>query len=149
MHAGEKGFHAPKISENFLKRRKPLIKKILTPTLIAVTNQSHQLTGSVQGERPRTPRQLKSSFFRSAIAFAVVALIAAGHQVLPGRPPASRARHYMVQGQLRAGEHSTAELTRVAVSQQYVFSRKRPALLRNVAVRQQPNYGWNAMRVRR
>jgi hypothetical protein len=46
-------------------------------------------------------------------------------------------------------ENSTAELASVSVSQQNVFPRKRPALLRNVPVRQQPNHRRDSMGMRR
>ena len=54
------------------------VKKILAPFLVTISDQTHELARSVKSERPRTALQLKTSFFGCAVAFAVVASVAAG-----------------------------------------------------------------------
>src|SRR5579862_3016780 len=118
-----------------------LVEEILAPLLVALPNQAHQLPRSVQRERTRAPLQLEARFFRRAIALAVVAGVAACDQILPGRAPAARARHHVVERQLRRGKRRAAELARVAVAQQDVLARKSAALLRDMPVAEQPDHG--------
>src|SRR5713226_4441290 len=97
MHEGKKGFHS--CQESRSRRRKPrkcLVKKVLTPPLIAMPDQPHKLPGSMQRERPGPPRQLQPRLFRRAVALAVIAAVAACYQVLPGGPPPARSRHHVV-----------------------------------------------------
>jgi hypothetical protein len=56
MLGGEKGFHDFKKISPPLISPKSLVKKILTPPLVAMADQPHQLPGSVQRKRPRPPR---------------------------------------------------------------------------------------------
>ena len=53
----------------------------------------------------------------------------------------------MVQRQFGTWKNSPAELASIAVAKQNVFARKRAALLRNVAIGEQPNYRGNFMGV--
>lgn len=129
--------------------QKPLIKQILTPPFVAMSDEPHQLPRGMQRERPRPPRQFKPGFFRRAVALAVIATVATSHQVLPRRTPAARSRYNMVQRQFRTGKNSPAELASIPVSQQNVFPRKRPALLRNMPIGQQTNHRRHLVRVRR
>src|SRR5580704_1058893 len=94
----------------------------------------------MQREWPRTPCELQPRFFRSAVALAIVALIAAGNEIFPGRMSAARTRHYVIKRQLRRRKRTRAELARIPVTQQNVLARKSAALLRNVPVSQQTNY---------
>ena len=125
--------------------RKHLVEQVLTPPFIAVTNQPHELPRGMQRKRTRAPGQFESRFFWRAIAFAVVAAIAARDKVFPRRTPAARTRHHVVERKLRAWKYAPSELARVAVAQQNVFPRKRAALLRNMPVRKQSNHGGNSM----
>ena len=51
-----------------------------------------------KGARPAS--QFDAGFFGSAVAFAVVAAIAARHQILPGGAAASRTRHDVIESEL-------------------------------------------------
>src|SRR5271170_444779 len=105
MRSSEKGFQYLKKSCHSLFHRKLLIKQVLTPPLVAVPDEPHQLPGGMQGERPWPPRQFKPGFFRRTVALAVIATVATSHQVFPRRTAAARSRHNMVQRQLRAGKN--------------------------------------------
>lgn len=126
-----------------------LVKKIFAPLLVAMSDQAHQLPRSVQCERSRPPLQFNSSFFRRAVAFAVVTRVAARHQVFPRRASPARTRHHVIQRQLGSGEHPRAKLARVPVAQQNILPRKRAALLRNMPVAQEANYRRHLHRILR
>jgi len=79
MHGSKKGFTFQKKLADSLFRRKCLIKQVLTPPLVAVSDQSHQLPRRMQCERPWPPRQFKPGFFRRPVALAVIATVAASH----------------------------------------------------------------------
>src|SRR5258708_2688802 len=149
MAASQKGFLRRNLFSNIKLAPQTSVKQILAPPFIAVPDQPHQLPGSVQRKRPRSARQLQAGFFRCPVALAVIAPVAAGHQVLPGRSPASRARHHVVQRQFRARKYAHAKLTSIAVPQQYVLPRKRAALLRNMPVREQADHGRHFVGMRR
>jgi hypothetical protein len=149
MHGSEKGFHYLKKVFSALISPKTLVKQILTPPLVPMPDQPHQLPRGMQRERPRPPRQFKSRLFRRPVALAVIATVTARDQVLPRRAPAPRSRHNMVQRQLRTRKNPPTELAGIPVPQQNVFPRKRAALLRNVPIGKQPNYRRDFVRMRR
>src|SRR5882672_2702881 len=97
------------------------VEQILAPLFILVADQAHQLPGGMQCEGARAPRQSNPGFFRSAVSLAVVALVAASDQILPGRPSAARSRDDVIQGQLRGRKRAAAELAGVTVAQQDVL----------------------------
>src|SRR5579862_7693813 len=105
MHGGKKGFHYLKKICRLDFSWKCLVKQILTPPLIAVADQPHQLPRGVQCEGPRPPCQFETSLFWRPVALTIVAAVAAGHQILPGRTPAARPWHHMVQRQFRTGKN--------------------------------------------
>src|SRR5271154_7467431 len=109
--------------------------------------QAHQLPRGMQREWPGPAPQLQTSFFGGAIALAIVAGVAGRHQILPGRAPAARARHDVVEGEFGSRQGRAAELASVAVAQQNVLARKRAALLRDVPVGEQADHGWNLDRL--
>src|SRR5271154_143583 len=111
------------ISSWLLFRRKRLIKQVLTPPFVAVSDEPHQLPGGMQSERPRSPCQFEPGLFRSPVAFAVIATVATRHQILPRRPPAARSWHHVIQRQLRTGEDPSTELAGIPVTQQNIFPR--------------------------
>src|ERR1700693_4673583 len=134
---------AEKVAPGFKSRRglKRLVEKVFAPFLVAMTDQAHQLARSVKSERARAALKFQASFFRSAIAFTIVAPVAAGHQILPGGAAAARTRHHVVECQFRSRQSVATKLASVAVAQQNIFSRERPALLRDVAVSEKTNHG--------
>ena len=77
----------------------------------------------MQSKRAGTPRERNPGFLGRAVALAVVALVAAGHQILPGGTSASGSRHNMIQSQLRGRKRAAAELTSIPVAQKYIFPR--------------------------
>src|ERR1700730_13391410 len=102
MHSATKGFLFRLKFFRLTVFGKSLIKQVLTPPLVAMTDQTHELPGGMQRERPRPARQFKSGLFRCAGSLAVVAVVAASDQILPGRTAAPRTRHYVVQGKFRS-----------------------------------------------
>ena len=87
-------------------------------------DQAHQLARSVQRKRPRPALQLDSGFFRRPVALAVVAGIAARHQILPRRASAARARHHVVERQLGRRKHARRRIGRCSGRAEEYFSAK-------------------------
>src|SRR5580692_2679135 len=99
--------HAPKIISLHEKRRETiarkgcqaifdqcavrLIEQILAPLIVALAEQPHQMPASMQTERPRRARQAHARFIRRTAPLAVIAGMAAGHQILPRRLAGARA----------------------------------------------------------
>jgi hypothetical protein len=105
-----------------IHRRESLVEEVLSPLLVAVADQAHQLPGSVQGKRTWAALELQPGLFGSTITFAVVALVAASHKVFPRRASPARTRHHVVERKLRRRKSVRAELASVAVAQKDVFS---------------------------
>src|SRR5208282_3671689 len=103
MRPDEKGFLG-KIA------RKSSVEKVLPPLLVLMPDQAHELPRSVERKRPRTPGQFQAGFFRSPVALAIVAVVAAGYEVLPRRMSAARAGHNVIERQLRRRKRLTAKL---------------------------------------
>src|SRR5579864_726434 len=85
FHCREKSVGVPRPRKKFLVEDVCLIEEVLAPLLVFVPDQAHELPGSVQGEGTRPARQRQAGFLRRAVALTVVALVAARHQILPGR----------------------------------------------------------------
>jgi hypothetical protein len=83
MYSSEKGFLEPKKVLEKFRVGKTLVKQVLTPPFVAMPDHPHQLPRSVQRKRARPARQLKPRFFRSSVALAVVAPVAARYQIFP------------------------------------------------------------------
>src|SRR5580704_17973446 len=124
MQPNEKGFHYLKKNCRTYFSRNCLVKQILTPPLVAVSDQPHQLQRSMQRKGPRPSGQFEPGFFRSPVALAIVAAVAASHQVFPGRTPAARPGHYMIQRQFRTRKSPSTKLASISVAQQNIFTRK-------------------------
>ncbi len=97
------------------------------------------MAAGVEIEGARFARGLHIGFVRELVAFAAVAGMAAGDEVLPGGEAAARAGNHMVQREFAGGESGAAILAGVAVAQQNVFSRQSARLVRNAAILQQPD----------
>jgi hypothetical protein len=126
-----------------LPRGKFLKEEVLAPLLVFVPDEAHKLARSVKRERARPSRKFQASFLGSAVALAVVAGVAAGHEVFPRRASTSRARHHVIERQLAGRKCPRAELARVVIAQKNIFTRKRARLLRDVPVGKQANDRWN------
>src|SRR5579883_3642133 len=109
-------------SPKLYPRRKPvatggvLIKQILAPLGVALAQHAHQVAARVEAERPRLPGQFHPGFLRGAAALAVIARMAAGHQVLPCRLAGARTRDYVIQRELRRRQGAMAILAGVAIA---------------------------------
>src|SRR5208283_3797926 len=97
----------------------------------------------MERERPGTAHQAQTGFLGSAVALAVVALVAAGDEVLPGGVAPAGTRHDVVERELGSGERPAAELARIAIAQKDILAREGAGLLGNVAIGQQANDGRN------
>src|SRR5258708_33289701 len=122
MYGSKKGFTS---TELFFKQidlaAEILVKQILTPPLVAVSDQTYELPGGMQRKRPGPPGQLQPILFRGPVALPVVAAVAASHQIFPRRAAATRPRHHVVQRQFRTREDPPTELTRIPVAQQNIL----------------------------
>src|ERR1700676_2926782 len=106
-----------------------LIEEVLAPTIVSPPEHAHDLSAGVQRERTGlTQEDHIVDFTQHAVAFAPVAAVAAGHQVLPRRVAAAGARNYMIQRKFSGCKHLAAVLARVAVAKQNVFARQRARL---------------------
>src|SRR5262245_9409842 len=101
-----------------------LVKEVLPPLRIALSEHTHEVATGVQTEWARLPQQLHAGFIGRAIALAIVAGIAAGHQVLPRRFSGARTRNHVIQRELRRGERLVTVLARVAIAHQDVLTRE-------------------------
>src|SRR5580704_16597646 len=81
-------------------KAKNSVEEILAPLLVSVSDQTHQLARRMQSKWARTALQFETSFLGRAIAFVVVAGVAAGHEVLPRRSASARAWQHVIQRQL-------------------------------------------------
>src|SRR5258708_34029162 len=122
MYGSKKGFTS---TELFFKQidlaAEILVKQILTPPLVAVSDQTHELPGGMQRKRPGPPGQLQASLFRGPGALPVVAAVAASHQIFPRRAAATRPRHHGSQRHFRSREDPPTDWTRVPSAQQHVL----------------------------
>jgi len=100
-------------------------------------HQPHDVAAGVKIEGAGFAHWLHVGFVRKLVAFAAVARMAAGDQVLPGGEAAAGAGNYMVQRKFAGGERGAAILAGVAIAQQNVLTRERPRLMRNAAILQQ------------
>ena len=82
-----------------------------------------------------------AGLFRSSGPLPVVAAMAAGDQVFPGRFAGARPRDHMIQSQLAGRQCAMAVLAGVSVAHQNVLARERPGLARNSLVFQEPDHG--------
>src|SRR5687768_4749342 len=115
------------------------VKKILAPGLIRPAQIAHNLPVHMKRKATRAAQQMHPGFFRSAIALAMIASLAAGHQVIPGRISTARSRQHMVQGELRRRKLFATILAARMITQQNVFARQRTALEGDVYVFSQAN----------
>ena len=100
-----------------------LVEQILSPLIVRVPHQAHDVAAGVEIEGSRFPRGLHVGFVRKLIAFAAVAGMAAGDEIFPGRESPARARNHMIERKFTRGKRGAAILAGVAVAQQDVFPR--------------------------
>ena len=62
-----------------------LIKQILSPLIIRAADHSHDVPAGVERKGPGLLQELHIGLTQQMVAFAAIAGMAAGHQVLPRR----------------------------------------------------------------
>ena len=103
------------------RRRIKSVIQILAPLFLRLPEHADQVAAGVEVVGPRLARKFQSGLFGGAVALAVVAAVAAGDEVVPRALPAARARHHVVERQLRRRQAVAAELAGIAVAQQDVL----------------------------
>ena len=100
-----------------------LVEQILSPLIIRMPHQPHDVATGVKIKGTRFPRGPHVGFVRKLVAFAAVARMAAGDEVFPSGEAAARARDHVVQREFAGWKRGAAILAGVAVAQQNVFPR--------------------------
>ena len=118
----------------------PLIEEILSPLVVGAAHQSHNVAAGMKVECAGFAHQLHARFRWRLVAFAAVARMAASDEVLPGGGTSARARDYMIKSQFSRRQDRRAILAGIAIAQQNVLTRQRPALMRNAAILQQSDH---------
>ncbi len=98
------------------------------------------MTTGVQAERTWRSRKAHPRFFRSTAPLAIVAKMAARDQIFPSRFTRARPRLHVIERQFSRIESSQAILARITIAHQNILPRKRPRLMRNAAILQQPDH---------
>ena len=80
-----------------------LIEQIFSPLIVGVAHQAHDVAAGVEIERARFTRGLHVGFVWKLVAFAAIAGMTAGDQVLPGGEASSRAWNHVIQREFAGG----------------------------------------------
>ena len=114
------------------------VKKVLTPLLVAIADQLHQLPRGIQSEGPGSAGQANPGFLGGAVALAVVAAVAVATRFSrkDRRPANAEPRDREWLGTPKA----TPQNWQVLRSRSKMFLRERARLLRDVAIGQQANH---------
>src|SRR5271156_790896 len=99
------------------------------------------MPAGVQTEWARRSSQPHSGFLGRAAALAIVAGMAAGHQILPGSLTGARPRHDMVERKLGRRQWAMAILAGITIPHQDVLAGKSTGLVRDAAIFEQPDHG--------
>ena len=86
-------------------------------------HQAHDVAAGVEIEGTRLAGGPHVGFVRKLIAFAAIAGVATGDEVLPSGEASARARDHVVEGEFSGGKIGAAILTGVAVAQKDVLTR--------------------------
>ena len=97
------------------------------------------MPAGMQTERARLAGQLESGLFRRAAPFAVIAAMAAGHQIFPRRLAGARTRDHVIERQLPGRQYLQAVLASIPVAHQDILARESAGLVRDTAVFQEPD----------
>jgi len=87
------------------------------------------MAAGMQTERSRRAGKFHPRFLRRPIALSVIAVMAAGDQVLPCGFPGARARNDVVERQFARGQRLVAILARVPVAHENVLARESTRLM--------------------
>ena len=109
--------------------------EVLAPGGVGAANHAHDMAGGVEGEGPGLALELHvGEFVQELVAFAAVAVVAAGYEVFPGGEAAAGAGDDVVEGELAGGEDDVAVLAGVAVAQEDVLAGECAGLVGDSAV---------------
>src|SRR5258708_22986219 len=111
-----------------------LIEEVLAPLIVALGQQAHEVRAGVEAEGPGRSRQFEAGFLRRTAALAIVAGMAAGHQIFPSGFAGARARDHVIESEFAGGHGPVTILAGVAVAHQDIFAPKSARLCRNPAV---------------
>ena len=115
-----------------------LIEEIFAPPVVAPAQHAHDLATGVEGERPRVAHEDHVvDFVEHAVAFAAIASMAAGDEILPGRVSAPGAGNHVVESELAGGQNNFAVLAGIAIAEKDVFTGEGTRLMRDAAVLKQ------------
>src|SRR5271169_1401106 len=102
------------------------------------------MPAGVEVEGARFAHQLHASFEGKLVALAAVAEMATSYKVFPSGRTSARTRNDVIKRQLAGRQYGGAILAGVAVAQQDVLARQSPALVRDAAILEQPDYRGHA-----
>ena len=80
-----------------------LIEQIFSPLIVGVAHQAHDVAAGVEIEGAGFTRGLHVSFVGKLVAFAAIAGMTTGDQVLPGGEAAARAWNHVIQRKFAGG----------------------------------------------
>src|SRR5882762_1915009 len=83
----------------------PSVEEILAPFVVGVAHHAHDVAAGVEVERARLAEELHIGFVGKLVAFAAVAAVAAGYEVLPTGRTAARAREDVVEREIASAEN--------------------------------------------
>ncbi len=98
------------------------------------------MAAGVEVECARLSHQLHPGFRGRLVAFAAVARMAAGDEVLPCREAPAGSRDDVVERELARSQDRAAVLAGIAIAQQDILPRECAALVRNAAILEQPDH---------
>ena len=124
-------------------------EQILTPLLFTFAQQSHEMTAGMQAEGLGLAGQFHPGFFRRAATLAVVAGMAAGHQIFPGGFARAGTGNHVVERQFARRHKFGAVLAGIAIPHHDVLARKSAGLVRDAAVFEKPDHARHAQRTAR
>src|SRR5580698_5933545 len=102
------------MSETMAMRK--LIEKVFAPLIVALAEQPHQMTAGMQAEGTRRAREAHPGFLRSPRTFAIIAGMAAGHQIFPRRLACPRPRLHVIERQFTGVTSTQAILAGITMA---------------------------------
>lgn len=122
------------------------VEKVLSPLVVGVAHEPHDVAASVKIERARLAGGLHIGFVRKLIALAAIAGMAAGDEILPRGETATRARDHMVEREFARRQRGAAILAGVAIAQENILARQCSGLVRYPAVFKKADHRRHAQR---
>ena len=116
-------------------------KEVFAPLVVTAAEEAHEVTAGVKTEGARRTEELHAGFFGGAVAFAVVAGVAAGDEVFPSGFAGAGARDDVIEGHFAGGQGFVAVLADVAIAHEDVLARESAGLVGDAAVFKQADDG--------